>query len=293
MPRQKSYINPEFQLENVGFFRTSQEHPTGNLRSAGIGRSLHNNDWPDVRQWYSFPYYTMNLMLEGSHGSYRNENGFRCQLAYGDFFFTFPNLKHLYGPGDGEHWNELFVNYGGKTFDVYYQQKYFCPAQPVWHLENPAPWIERLKYLLQQKRPSTEIAIAAEVSHFLGIVFDMMGAAVPKEFGLAVNDWFDQACLLLTADLRNVDIHEIARELKMSYPTFRLYFTRRAGMPPYQYREKMRMEAACRALVKNPSKLYKEIAYSLGYARGDHFARQFKKHTGMLPGEYRKKFGKK
>jgi AraC-like DNA-binding protein len=45
--------------------------------------------------------------------------------------------------------------------------------------------------------------------------------------------------------------------------------------------------------VKNPSKLYKEIAYSLGYARGDHFARQFKKHTGMLPGEYRKKFGKK
>jgi len=292
MPKRKTYINPEFHLENVGFFRTSQMHPTGNLRSAGMGRSLREGDWPDTRCWYSYPYYTFNMMLESSCGSYHNENGFKCQVAYGDFFLTFPDVKHLYGPGQGEFWNELFVNYAGEVFDIYYQQKYFCSTQPVWHLEKPDQWIKRLQKLLQKKRPSTKIAIAREVSHFLGFLFEMMEVAVPKGEGLTVNDWFARACLLLTADMRNVNLQEIARELNMTYPTFRLNFTRRAGMPPYQYRDQKRVEAACTALAKNPSKLYKEIAHSLGYARGDHFARQFKKHTGMLPSEYRKKFGK-
>jgi len=292
MSKKMTYVNPAFQLENVGFFRTAQIHPDGNLRSAGISHSLHDNDWPDTRPLYSFPYYTFNMMQKGSRGVYRNEREYKCQLSYGDFFFTFPGIKHLYGPGKGEHWNELFVNYGGKAFDLYYEQKYFCPTQPVWHLEEPESWIQRLKDILQETRPATPMAIAAETSRFLCFLFEMMDAATPKEKGYISNDWFERACLLLTADLRAVDLCEIARELGMSYSSFRLNFTRRAGVPPYQYRNQKRMEAACRSLAQNPSKLYKEIAFSLGFARGDHFAREFKKHTGMLPGEYRKKFGK-
>jgi len=287
-----TYVNPAFQLENVGFFRTVQIYPEGNLRSAGISHSLHHNDWPDTRRMYSFPYYTFNMMLSGSSGAYQNGTGFKCQLEYGDFFFTFPQIQHLYGPGRGEHWNELFVNYGGRAFDLYYRKKYFCPMQPVWHLEHPEPWIERMKGVLQEARPVTRMAIAAETSRFLCLVFEMMDVALPKHQSDISNDWFDRACLLLTADLRQVDLREIARELGMGYSSFRLHFTQRAGMPPYQYREMKRMEAACIALAQNPSKLHKEIAFSLGYAREDHFSRQFKKHTGMLPGEYRKKHGK-
>jgi len=283
------YINPAFQLENVGFFRTAQFHPDGNLRSAGISHSLHDNDWPDTRRMYSFPYYTFNMMLKGSSGVYQNDTGFKCQLEYGDFFFTFPGVKHLYGPGRGEHWNELFVNYGGRAFDLYYEQKYFDPTKPVWHLNDPEPWLERMKEILQEARPMTVMAIAAETSRFLCLVFEMIDAAVPKAKSDVCNDWFDRACLWLTADMRTVDMREIARELGMGYSSFRQHFTQRAGMPPYQYREMKRIEAACRALAENPSKLHKEIAFSLGYAREDHFSRQFKKHIGMLPGEYRKK----
>src|SRR5690606_19638464 len=111
--------------------------------------------------------------------------------------------------------------------------------------------------------------------------------------GATQRDWFDQACQLLTRDLHKVDLQAIARELGMSYPSFRLNFTRRAGMPPYQYREHKRIAAACETLRNNPSKLYKELAFSLGYSRGDHFAKQFKRHTGMLPGEYQRKFARR
>src|SRR5690606_37989944 len=150
---------------------------------------------------------------------------------------------------------------------LYYQQKYFSPTQPVWHLADPEPWIGRFVALFKEARPCTIMAIAAESSRFLSLLFEVMEVAVPKQQGEIYNDWFNQACLLLTADMHNVDLREIARQLGMGYSTFRLHFTQRAGMPPYQYREKQRIASACRALAENPSKLHKEIAFSLGYAR--------------------------
>lgn len=289
----KTYLNPELELENQGYFATTHLAPAGNLRSAGVSSSVRDNNWPDVRELRSFPYYTLNMILENGKGSYRNQMGFQCKLDYGDYLLTFPGMKHLYGPGSGEHWNELFVNYDGKIFDVYYRKKYFCAKQPVWHLDHPAPWIERLKNLLEAPRPSSKMAVAAQTSCFLYFLFEMMDAASPKQIGTTPNDWFDRACLLLTRDLRNVDLEAAASELGMSYPSFRLNFTRRAGKPPYQYCEEKRIEAAKETLAHNPSKLYKEIAFSLGYSRGDHFSNQFKKHTGMLPSEYRAKFAEK
>jgi AraC-like DNA-binding protein len=285
------YINPELELENESFFAASDPAPPGGLRSAGISRSIHHNNWPDRREWRSFPYYTLNMIMENGCGSYRNETGFQCEVEYGDFFLNFPGVKHLYGPGSGEYWNEIYVNYRGKTFDIYYQQKYFCAAQPVWHLEKPEKWLRRFEKILRALRPATKMAVAAEASRFLHFLFEMLDAAEPKIKGATPHDWFEQACLLLTQDLRKIDLRAVARELGMSYPSFRFNFTRRAGKPPYQFREEKRIEAACETLVDNPSKLYKEIAFSLGYSRGDHFANQFKKHTGMLPREYQKKFG--
>ena len=285
------YVNPE--LENEAFFTMIHTDSLGGLRAAGITRSTHNNYGPDLRKWRSFPYYTLNVILENGKGSFRNEAGFQSEVIYGDCFLTFPGVNHLYGPGSNEYWNEMYVSYSGEIFDVCYAQKYFCPEQPAWRLTDPVLWIDRLTSLLRGPRPSTKMAVAVEASRFLCLLFEMIDAAQPLFAGPTHHDWFDQACLLLTRDLRKVDLLAIARELGMSYPSFRLNFTRRAGMPPYQYREQKRIEVAREMLINNPSKLHKEIAFSLGYSRGDHFSNQFKKHTGMLPREYQKKFGGK
>jgi len=286
------YVNPALKLAHESFFISSMPEPPGGLRSAGISRSVHQNNWPDQRQWRSFPYYTLNVMLEKSSGSFRNGSGFQCEVSYGDFFLNFPGVQHLYGPGSDEYWNEMYASFDGEIFDVYCAQKYFCAQQPVWHLENPAQWITRLETLLRGPRPTTRKAVAAETAHFLQLLLEMLDEAARRPEGPTPHDWFEKACLLLTRDLRHIDLPAVARELDMSYPSFRRNFTSRAGMPPYQYREQKRIEIACKTLRENPSKLYKEIAFSLGYSRGDHFATQFKKHTGMLPGEYQRKFAR-
>ena len=293
MQKSSIYLNPTFQLANEGFFLTRHADSLGGLRAAGTSSSVRRNDWPDRRDWRIYPYYVLNIMLEDGRGYYRNEDDFHCQLSYGHFFFCFPNFKQLYGPGKGEYWNELFVNFKGDVFDAYHKQEYFHSHQPVWHLDEPTPWINRLRNLLRAPRPNSKRQVAAETSHFLGLLFEMMNEATVVGNSPAPSDWFEQACTMLTQNLRTVSLPEIAQTLGMSYPSFRIAFKQRANISPYQYREQRRIGVAREALINSPGKLCQEIAFSLGYSRGDHFATQFKRHTGLLPSEYRKKFARK
>lgn len=287
----KKYVNPALQLEYDTYFQDNVVPPLGGLTSAGVSRSLRKNTWADNRKWQIYPYYTFSIMLKGGKGYYRDINSLHCLLAYGHFFLAFPHVKHLFGPGIGDSWHKLAVNFRGETFDRYYQEGYFHESQPVWQLEDPAPWIARLQELLQQPHTGSLLSLSSRAARFTGLMFEMMELAIPVTQSSPTSDWFDHACALLTHDFKQVDLQQVAEQLGMSYSTFRLYFKQRAGLSPYQYREKARIEKACDNLLHNPNKLCQEIAHSLGYTRADHFTKQFKQHTGLLPSQYRKKFG--
>lgn len=275
--------NREFYFENLPV-----DSP-GQLLRGGIGTPDHRNDLCDTRAMWSYPYYVLEMMLEEGSGSYRNENGFECQLAYGNFFFAYPGFKQYYGPGKDENWSEICVSFAGQIFDLYRESNLLAPQQPVWHLADPAPWIARLSSLLQQPRPIAALDSAAQATQFLHLLLEMMQAATPAASGQATSDWFTQACLMLVNDLSHKpDLNRVAAELGMSYHTFRLYFTQRAGMSPLQYRNKKRIEAA-HDLLLGTDKACNSIAFILGYCSGDHFSADFKRHTGLAPRDYRRK----
>jgi len=274
------------------YFDNGAPDPAGDFLGAGISLPFRPSDWWEMRGLWSYPYYSLNLILEGGSGSYRNESGFQCNLRYGNFFLTFPGIKQHYGPGKQERWSELYVGFRGQIFDHYLKQGILQHYLPVWQLDDPAPWMKRFQQLLQAPRPHTRIGTAREVTRFLALLFEMQEQAQPVQASLANSDWFSQACLMLTADMHHkVNLREVAEQLGMSYHTFRLYFTQRAGMPPMQFRDKHRLRAACEWLVSNPHKSCKQIAFTLGYYNGDHFSAHFKRHMGMTPNQYRKRFG--
>jgi AraC-like DNA-binding protein len=125
---------------------------------------------------------------------------------------------------------------------------------------------------------------------FLAFLFEMLESATPTQVGDTAGDWFGQACRMLTNDLHHkVKYRQVADALGMSYHTFRAYFTKRAGIPPAQYRDAQRLKAAKDLLINNPHKSCKQIAFTLGYYNGDHFSAQFKKQVGVSPNQYRKK----
>lgn len=270
------------------YFENYSPHGAGYLLRGGVGIPTRRNDWSDVREMWSYPYYVLEMMLEDGAGSYRNESGFECKLGYGDFFLALPDFKQYYGPGREEKWSELCVSFAGRAFDLLQESVVSRLKCPVWHLSHPAPWIERLRTELQKPRPSTELGGALETARFLTFLLEMIEHATPVTGGEATSDWFSQACLLLTRDLHHkVDVQGIAGSLGMSYHTFRLYFKRRAGISPSQYRDQQRIKIAT-DLLRTTNKPCKSIAFILGYSNGDHFSSHFKEHTGLSPREYRK-----
>lgn len=276
------------------FFKKISPDSQGDILSVGASYPGRKNNWWEMREFWEYPYYKLGIILPEGAGYFRNECGYESELTHGNFFLTFPGVKHQYNTGIGEFWHEFRVCFVGKIFDGYRATGILNPACPVWKLENPAPFIRRLKRLFRGSQPVDDVSIARQSVAFLQILLSMMEKGTPVQSVPAQRDVFTRACRLLTRDMHNkIDYQEVARELGMSYHTFRLYFTRRAGMPPSRYREKQRIANACHILLNNPSRSCERIAFVLGYSRSDHFSAQFKRHMGMTPREYQARHLKK
>jgi transcriptional regulator GlxA family with amidase domain len=89
----------------------------------------------------------------------------------------------------------------------------------------------------------------------------------------------------------NSNIEGLAREHGMSRRSFERRFKAATGDPPLLYMHRLRVETAKRIL-ESAALSFNEIAYQLGYEDSSSFRKVFKKHTGLLPQEYRQKFSR-
>jgi AraC-like DNA-binding protein len=259
----------------------------GYLRSGAIKYAPRVKREPETRELWSVTHYILVMLLEGSTAHYINELGCECPLGYGDFLFVFPGFKQRYGPGMGDKWSEMNVGFVGPVFDLYRQAEIIHPNQPVWHLDDPVPWLNRLRTILESPRPINPLAITRETAQFAVFLMEMLEHARPKQANSVSSDWFTQARVMLTNDLSSkINLPRVADELGMNYSTFRLYFSQRAGLSPMKFRNQHRLRVACE-LLGNSSKQVTEIALSLGFYDDRHFATWLKKELGVSPRAYR------
>ena len=78
----------------------------------------------------------------------------------------------------------------------------------------------------------------------------------------------------------------------MSRRTFERRFKKAIGDTPLAYLQRARFEAAKRWIERREG-TFDEIGFRPGYENSDHFRIVFKKHTGLMPTEYKKHFGTK
>ena len=83
----------------------------------------------------------------------------------------------------------------------------------------------------------------------------------------------------------NLKNEDMAKECNISEVYFRKVFKLVYGMSPIKYINNMKFEIAEEMLNSN---LYSinEISDSLGYSSPSSFSRDFKKHSGISPGNY-------
>jgi transcriptional regulator GlxA family with amidase domain len=85
---------------------------------------------------------------------------------------------------------------------------------------------------------------------------------------------------------KHFKVSELARELDVSYHSFRKMFTERTGRSPYNYLLEIRL-AHARSLLAQSSLSVKEIAVLSGFKDAQYFCRFFHKKAGTSPGLWR------
>lgn len=81
----------------------------------------------------------------------------------------------------------------------------------------------------------------------------------------------------------------MSKHLKVSLRTLNRIFLNQYGAPPHEMLTKLRISKATVSLARG-SENVNDIASQLGYQSVYSFSNLFKKHTGMRPTDYRKKF---
>lgn len=84
----------------------------------------------------------------------------------------------------------------------------------------------------------------------------------------------------------NVSLADISRELGMSQYYFCRLFKQSTGMTPHAYLIQQRVERSKQLLRRNELTI-NEIAIDCGFANPSHFAKWFRRHTGLSPKQFR------
>jgi len=233
--------------------------------------------------------YALVYFLEGT-GEYFDANGYRHKIVAGDFVLVTPDLPHRYSTRPGQYWSECHIIFDGPVFDLCRAQGVFNVDQPVVHKEPVDAWLSRMLSVVTSPEPSSFVEKAAEVTRMLALAMEIFAddGTAPVERGGAPA-WLASAKAILDANLEaDVDPKSMARDLGVSYETFRKGFQKQFGVSPGLYRTQRRLAVACR-LLELTTMTHQRIASHLGFADEFHFSKRFKQVIGVGPREYRRR----
>lgn len=220
------------------------------------------------------------LILERGSGRYRDGDGRNEAVRDGALFLLFPGLRHEYGPGPGERWEESFVDCDGALPLLLERQGLLDRRRP---LLRPGDDALRPLRLLIAAVESGRLADPAEAQWRLhGALLAAARAAPADDARLEAG-----RAALEAEPGRAMDPRAAADAAGMGWELFRKRFRARYGVPPARYRIHARCEAAAMLLLRSASDV-DAVAAATGFCDGAHLRRHFRRAMGMPPETFRR-----
>ena len=102
--------------------------------------------------------------------------------------------------------------------------------------------------------------------------------------GVAIKKWVDKKNYVIS----DVSTESIAESLDTDIYTFREYFRQVVGEDFRTWRQRLRIEEACRIMTENPSMSYEIVAETVGINDRSNFKKSFLKFKGVSPNEWKR-----
>jgi AraC-like DNA-binding protein len=231
--------------------------------------------------------YQMTYISRGG-GVLETEASGRHSIEAGHIYMLFPGIWHREEPDQESGWNEHFVGFDGDVARRMLAQRFFSPKQPVIKIRHEEAVLELYTNAIgavKTNQPALQQVLAGIGLNILGIVYsDQHSKNVGDDRSLAlVHTAVSTMRDALTSPL---DLEKLARDLGMSYTSFRHKFAHHTGLSPHQYLLELRL-ARTRRLLMETMLSTKEVAHQAGFEDEHYFCRLFHKRLSVTPSQWR------
>jgi AraC-like DNA-binding protein len=228
------------------------------------------------------------IYISHGRGSFESRLSAKQPIEAGQVIFLFPGVWHRYRPAAETGWIEHWVGFDGNVARSWVRNKFFPPRAPIFKPGQDEKWLAlftELITVIKLNRPALQQVMAGFTAQMLGLLYSGQQAGLTGD---------DQALLIVQKALvkmeseleYGVNAEALARELNVSYSSFRHTFQQHTGSSPHQYLLELRLVRA-RNLLTQTTLCVKEIAQQVGFEDEHYFCRFFKMKTGLTPGQWR------
>lgn len=184
----------------------------------------------------------------------------------------------------------------GKTdFDLhprYLAERYVAEDREIMRSGTPLPnqiWLVpgrpgELKWFV-----STKIPLLNARGNVIGVAGAMRDLEVAKSLNAPTDEMEKVVSFVLRNYERPIRVTQLADLVLLSVSQFDRRFKALYRMTPQQYVLRVRLHAACHALLASSSSIT-QIASMCGFYDQSYFTRQFRKHLGITPSDYRVRY---
>lgn len=267
-------------ITTVGF---SQFQPGASYPPSG-----HPKQYSSVNVGRSLSEYHIVYISAGS-GWFKAASVPEQKIEAGQVIFLSPGVRHSYAPSPATGWNEHWVGFDGDFARHLMQRGFFKRRQPVLHAADEEKLLALFNDIIEtthENRPALQQILAALTTNILALLYSSLQSK-HEEDEPGVKTIQDAVARMRESAETPLNIPELARELKVSYRSFRRAFARHTGFSPQKYLLEIRL-ARARTLLAQSSLSIKEIAVRTGFEDVQYFCRYFHKKIGMVPTAFRR-----
>ena len=228
------------------------------------------------------------VYISHGRGSFESCQSAKQTIEAGQVIFLFPRVWHRYRPEVETGWSEHWLGFNGDVVRRWVKNNFFSPRTPVFRPGQEEKWMMLFTELIAVTKtncPALQQVMAGFTAQMLGLLYS------GQQAGLTGDDqallMIQKAIVKMQTELESgLNAQALARELNLSYSSFRHTFQQHTGSSPHQYLLELRLVRA-RNLLKQTALSVKEIAQQTGFKDEHYFCRYFKMKAGMTPGQWR------
>jgi len=232
--------------------------------------------------------YGLVYMVEAK-GYYRDANGVSSDLRSGDVIWIHPGLAHAYGPRNEEGWTQIYVILEGAQWERWASEGVLDPRQALTHAEPVDYWRRRMAEIFKSREAADQATALRMMGATIQLVGDLLAAEAEANKSRE-DDWLVESQRLLgdRQGAQQMSPQHVARQVGLSYESFRKRFADKLGVSPGQFQKQRRIEHACAAIYQGNLSL-KELADELGFCDVFHFSKTFRQVVGETPSDFRQR----